>query len=193
MVINNKQMSRCIISLNISDSLTNFNTSYISWFTTLSSKTDLKSIVYSSIWLTVWTRIKWSIVKSKLDFPHCETSSLYSLQKRKKGKISSYSTVTYRIFFISRLINVHWSVIRIQLPNRHLSLTTWLLYSLTRTPRYRTSEINILFETFQPNRTPYNLNHIIRLYIAIYAISANRTFDNYSPIDRTNSHPTENE
>lgn len=92
-------MSQCIISLNISDLLANFNTSYISWFTTLSSKTDLKSIVYSCIWLTVWTRIKWSTVKSKLDFPRCGTSSTYILQKRKKEKISSYSTVTYRIFF----------------------------------------------------------------------------------------------
>lgn len=102
MVINNKQMSRCIISLNISDLLTNFNTSYISWFTTLSLKTDLKSIVYSCIWLTVWTRIKWSTVKSKLDFPRCGTSSTYILQKRKKEKISSYSTITYRIFFLYR-------------------------------------------------------------------------------------------
>lgn len=59
-------------------------------------------------------------------------------------------------------------MIRIQLPNKHSSLTTWLLYSSTRAPRYHTSEINILFETFQPNRTPYNLNHIIRLYIEIY-------------------------
>lgn len=169
MVINNKQMSRCIISLNISDLLTNFNTSYISWFTTLSLKTDLKSIVYSCIWLTVWTRIKWSTVKSKLDFPRCGTSSTYILQKRKKEKISSYSTITYRIFFYIAVDQRPLiSMIRIQLPNKHLSLTTWPLYSSTRTSRYHTSEINILFETFQPNRTPYNLNHIIRLYIGIY-------------------------
>ena len=93
--------------------------------------------------------------------------TFYKNEKKKRLVRTVQSRIAF-FFYIAVDQRPLISMIRIQLPNKHLSLTTWPLYSSTRTSRYHTSEINILFETFQPNRTPYNLNHIIRLYIGIY-------------------------